>query len=342
MAPFADPLSEPGIALFLLGVLVVFFLALSVLFMKLLGRENTPTVSTMHRLNFDLQERGRAELSSKTDAKQPAGVVRIALTGGPCAGKSSALAHIIETAKKNGFDCYVGPETATVTMNCGCAVPGTLEGLQIFQSQIFKVQLQMETALTDIARETNRPSIIIFDRGIFDGKAYIPDDIWVNVISQYDVDATRDEIEEMLLLRYEAVVHMVTAADGAEAYYKFGHTTDNSGKPVHRRESAAEATELDQKMWKLWQKHPSHIRIENPAEGFDRKLEHVATEVVRVAKESIGNLDGDDETIEKRTTMNRKVSALVGREISSSMARTSTRKRQLERYSVQAGQSVIV
>jgi hypothetical protein len=50
-------------------------------------------------------------------------VVRIALTGGPCAGKSSALAVLTEKATAEGFDVYVGPETATVLMNSGFRFP---------------------------------------------------------------------------------------------------------------------------------------------------------------------------------------------------------------------------
>lgn len=301
----------------LVGLLGFACTILLVLVLRAMGQEaGPPAPSTMHKLNFQLQERGRAETFIGHE-KPPGGVVRIALTGGPCAGKSSALAHIIEYGKKEGFDCYVGPETATVIMNCGCAVPGTLEGLQIFQSQIFKFQIQMESALIRIAEETNRPSIIIFDRGIFDGKGYIPDHIWCNVIAEYDERSSREVIEDMLLSRYDAVVHMVTAADGAENYYKFGHVTDNSGKPVLRRETPEEARELDDKMWKMWENHDNHIRIENKDGGFSSKLQEVAQKVVHLAKETMGQSDDeDDNAIRKKATMAKRELELIGKQIS--------------------------
>ena len=40
------------------------------------------------------------------------------------------------------------------------------------------------------------------------------------------------------------VIHLVTAADGAEKHYKFGHTTDDAGLAVFRRETPAIAREV--------------------------------------------------------------------------------------------------
>ena len=45
-------------------------------------------------------------------------MVRIALTGGPCAGKSSALAEMLAAATASGFDVYLVPETATTVFKC--------------------------------------------------------------------------------------------------------------------------------------------------------------------------------------------------------------------------------
>ena len=49
-------------------------------------------------------------------------ITRIVLTGGPCAGKSSALARLTSLATKEGFDVYVAPESATLLFNSGVVV----------------------------------------------------------------------------------------------------------------------------------------------------------------------------------------------------------------------------
>ena len=50
-------------------------------------------------------------------------VVRVALTGGPCAGKSSALEHLVERATHEGFDIMTAPEVATLYFNSSYQLP---------------------------------------------------------------------------------------------------------------------------------------------------------------------------------------------------------------------------
>ena len=73
--------------------------------------------ATLRQPNPYLMNRGHAvhprdatAMSKAYPAKTK--VVRIALTGGPCAGKSSALEHLIESATEEGFDILAAPEGA--------------------------------------------------------------------------------------------------------------------------------------------------------------------------------------------------------------------------------------
>ena len=50
-------------------------------------------------------------------------VVRVALTGGPCAGKSSALERLVERATHEGFDIMTAPEVATLYFNSSYQLP---------------------------------------------------------------------------------------------------------------------------------------------------------------------------------------------------------------------------
>lgn len=67
--------------------------------------------------------------------------------------------------------------------------------------------------------------------------------------------------------RYNAVIHMVTAATGAEAFY----TLDNN---TARSESMAKARELDYKVLSAWVGHP-HIFVVDNTTDFKRKINRV-------------------------------------------------------------------
>ena len=110
----------------------------------------------LHRLDPGSMERGRAlkpgrvnRLYKPTETQ----VVRIALTGGPCAGKSSSLAQITEAATAEGFDVYAAPETATLLMNCGFKFPAPDdphhdERVLAFQKALFKTLSEIRTRIS--------------------------------------------------------------------------------------------------------------------------------------------------------------------------------------------------
>ena len=99
-------------------------------------------------------------------------VPRIALTGGPCAGKSSSMQNLTESLLNLGYDVYFVPEVPTVLMNGGCKYPGFNGGqaLADFEVALMGLQLQMERSFTQIAASTSRPSVLIMDRGLLDIK----------------------------------------------------------------------------------------------------------------------------------------------------------------------------
>ena len=80
----------------------------------------------LHRIYSALATTARADRVRRVGSfKSPTEtrVVRIVLTGGPCAGKSSSLTHLTEELKLEGFDVYIAPEVATLVFNCGFAWP---------------------------------------------------------------------------------------------------------------------------------------------------------------------------------------------------------------------------
>jgi len=213
-------------------------------------------------------------------------MVRVVLTGGPCAGKSSALAKIKERASQKGFDVYVAPESATILFSNGCQWSDDPVDQERFMKAIVLMQLQIERTFTMIASSTRRPSILIVDRGILDNKGYISPEGWNRTMKAVDKVLLEIEFTESYVLgRYDAVIHMCTAAKGAEKYYKSGWTTDDSGNKVYRRETAEMARELDDNMISCWEAHPRHYVVPNDDKGFEAKLDAVSNVIIAVAQE---------------------------------------------------------
>ena len=79
---------------------------------------------------------------------------------------------------------------------------------------------------------------------------------------------------EKLRARYDAVLHLVSAADGAEQFY----TTANNAE---RTEGLELAREVDKKVIQAWSEHP-HLRVINNHENFDTKINRVIQEISNI------------------------------------------------------------
>lgn len=206
-------------------------------------------------------------------------VVRVVLTGGPCGGKSSSLANIIRVATDHGYDVYACPESATIMFNGGMTFPSARADQINFQAQLFRIQLAAERAFTSIAERTGRPTILLMDRGLMDGKGYVESaEMWSAILEKNSVD------EDYILGRYDAVVHLVTAADGAERFYQQGRVKDDLGNEVIRHESSEEAVSLDRRMRDVWAAHPEQHVIGNDFPCFKAKTRAATDTVMRLAR----------------------------------------------------------
>ena len=212
--------------------------------------------------------------------------MRVVLTGGPCGGKSSALKGLKEAATEHGFDVWSVPEVATTVMNAGFMwnVPQKIQ----FQTIVAQLQLQLERPLLQLAGEKiNRPTIMIFDRGMLDGKSFVNDDEWEQILNKNNYTHAKS------LGRYDCVVHLVTAANGAPLSYKHNsegqEITDDNGHPVTRRETPEEAIEQDEKLQQCWSDHPKHFIIHNneTAEEEEAAKEGTTTAFERKMKKAI-------------------------------------------------------
>jgi hypothetical protein len=132
-----------------------------------------------------------------------------------------------------------------------------------FQAKILKLQLVLEDVFTDLCYSSIDPwehALVLCDRGVMDGSAYVSQDLWQALLDEngYNVVHLRDR-------RYDAVVHMVTAASGAEEFYS-GATNEA------RYEGMAQAREIDDLIQNAWTGHPNFTIIDNSYASFDAKL----------------------------------------------------------------------
>ena len=202
-------------------------------------------------------------------------ITKIVLTGGPCAGKTTALVRIIEHFSSLGFKVFTIPEVPTLFTQAGMDYLTQNKGF-FYQGE--KATLEMQMALEDkfqrMAQEiTDRPCIIVCDRGTMDISAYMAPELWEDLTRA--VGTSTAELRQ----RYDAVLHLVSAADGAEQYY----TTANNAQRLEQmnEEGLRIARSLDKKVIKAWTGHP-HLRVINNHENFDQKMNRVIREISAV------------------------------------------------------------
>lgn len=191
-------------------------------------------------------------------------ISKIVLTGGPCAGKSTAFTRIIEAFSEKYAVLFIA-ETATELIHSGfsptaCRVPVD------FQRQLLSLQMKKEEVYEQAARALNKDHVLIVcDRGALDNKAYMSDAEFAAVMEAIGTN----EVE--LRDSYDAVFHLVTAAKGALDAY----TTSNN---TARTETPEQAAALDDKLIAAWTGHP-HLRVIDNASSFDDKMKRLIAEI---------------------------------------------------------------
>lgn len=199
-------------------------------------------------------------------------VVRIVLTGGPCGGKSSALTYLKQKLEEQGFLVFFVPEAATICINGGISPKSGLFSSMVIQHAIMTVARTLEDVWIEAIKTLSVEGstiVVIYDRGLADSKAYMNEKDFVATLRKQKLHRTeaRDG-------RYDAVMHLVTAAIGAEAFYTL--RTNEA-----RTETAEEARAMDKWTMDAWIGHP-HMRVIDNSTDFQGKLKRVYQEVCQV------------------------------------------------------------
>ena len=178
---------------------------------------------------------------------------KIVITGGPSAGKTTAMSWVQNAFTKLGYTVLFVPETATEFITGGVA-PWTCGTNLDYQKVQMELQLTKERLFEKAARTMKGEKILIVcDRGAIDNRAYMNDEEFAAVLREVG------KTEEELLESYDAVFHLVSAAKGAEEFYTLANN-------AARYESVSQAVEMDDRLIRAWKGSPRHYVIDNSVE----------------------------------------------------------------------------
>jgi len=194
---------------------------------------------------------------------------KLVLTGGPCGGKTTGQAHLATFFESLGWKVFRVPETATVLMSGGIAF-GDLNEEQIldFQEHLVATMMALEDTYFSMAEKCSQNVLIIADRGTMDASAFISREAWEKILAKLSLEDI--EISDN---RYNHIVHMQSAAIGAEKFY----TTDDHAA---RFEGIELARERDHRAMEAWRDHPYVDIIDNRSD-FDSKINRLIDLVVK-------------------------------------------------------------
>lgn len=198
------------------------------------------------------------------------GITVIVITGGPCSGKTTGLARLNRMLSDRGYKVLISPESATKLIMAGMT-PGELPWIQ-FQEEILLDSLSQEERLLSIAtryKDKGRKVVVLCDRGAMDGEAYIGPEAYGALLDRLEF-THRQLCDE----RYHAVIHLRTAALGAEEFYTLANNEA-------RIETPEEARSLDERTLFSWTRH-QHPRVIDNSTNFESKLHRLFGEVCAI------------------------------------------------------------
>ena len=192
-------------------------------------------------------------------------ITKIVITGGPCAGKTTAMSWIQNAFTRKGYMVLFVDETATELIGGGAPWKFT-KCNRDYQFRLTELMLAKEKAFTEIARTFDAEKVLIVcDRGALDNRAYMSDEEFRYVLKRLDTN------EVALRDHYDAVFHLVTAAKGAEQFYTLANN-------AARYETVEEARAVDDALIASWTGHP-HLRVIDNRADFDEKMLYLIKEI---------------------------------------------------------------
>ena len=194
----------------------------------------------------------------------------IAFTGGPCAGKSTAIAYLQQKLADYGFTVITITEAATEFILAGLKIGDKLLTNKNFQDQLLAFTLAKENIMkhaTSLLRTEKK--VILCDRGLPDSAAYLPRRQFEGLLETHG--QTMVEARDG---RYDGVIFLHSLAVDKPELYTLANNTA-------RTETADQARRADRRTLKAWTGHP-HLRIIGNEADWDSKLNQILRATCRV------------------------------------------------------------
>ncbi|XP_059169239.1 TRPL translocation defect protein 14-like isoform X2 [Physella acuta] len=185
----------------------------------------------------------------------------------PCGGKTTGQIRLGTFFENLGWKVYRSPESALAYLSGGVRFQElNREQAFKFQEDIIKTMMVIEDTFHHLAAVRQKNVLLICDRGVMDGSAYLQPGDWgkMKELNGWNEVNLRDK-------RYDQVIHMVSSSKGAEAFYSTdGHMT--------RHEDLEDARQLDSVTADAWVGHPYYDVIDNSTD-FDTKISRMIAAV---------------------------------------------------------------
>lgn len=204
--------------------------------------------------------RNRSDSTTGGGTQKSVQIFRICLSGGLQSGKRTAAEKLNEYLTSLGMKVFVVPDCSVVSETAGID-PLKWQGPKEDQLRaliaFMKMLKSMEDYFLSIARdEIDKDAVVISLLGAAEIQSRVSAELWEAMLAE--TGWTTSTLREK---RYDAVLHLVTAADGAQEHFE--------GKGI----SAEEARQLDRKVTECWTGHPEYLIIRNlPNQDFEQKI----------------------------------------------------------------------
>jgi predicted ATPase len=173
----------------------------------------------------------------------------VVLTGGPGGGKTTFMRELLNDPREQGRWIMV-PEAAPLLFQAQLDARK-----RQFQFAVVRLQIALEDACASVAAADQ---VLLCHRGTLDPLAYWSRNGW-----EQDEFFASTMSRENHLVRYGGVVHLQTAAVGAEPQYR-------RWPEAHRPETPAQAAEIDGLCHSAWCTHPRFTTIASSHDWQDK------------------------------------------------------------------------